>query len=170
MTSQRSPAPLRAVGGTEFATPAAFPPFALWRASGRAPGRQRGFSLLEMLAAFLVFAIGFGVMMEMTSSSLRNARHGAELTEAALWAQSKMDLAGIDEPIQPGSARGEFNRKYRWEMNVTEWQPPGDASPLVDLNALDMYQIELVVHWGDRDHQRTARFVTLRAIQPGPPT
>jgi general secretion pathway protein I len=130
--------------------------------------RARGFTLIEMLAAFALFAIGFGVMMEMTSSSLRNARTGAELSEAALWAQSKIDIAGIDKALAPGSEVGEFDRKYRWEMNITEWQPPADAAPL-EVNGIaqmNLYQIELIVRWGQGDRERRARFVTLRAIQP----
>ena len=132
------------------------------------PRRAKGFSLIELLAAFVVFAIGFGVMMQMTSSALRNARVGAELTEAALWAQSRIDVAGIDAPLVPGSKTGEFDRKYRWEMNVKEWEPPADAAQLgIEVsNMLKLYQIELIVRWGDRARERQARFVTLRAIQP----
>ena len=127
-----------------------------------------GFTLLELLAAFVIFAIGFGVMMDMTASSLRNARVGAELTEAALWAQSKLDVAGIDAPIKPGSDSGEFNRKYRWEMNTTEWVPPTDAAQLAvaGVAPMELYRIELIVRWGDNRKERSAHFVTLRAIQP----
>jgi len=129
---------------------------------------QRGFSLIEMLAAFVVFAIGFGVMMELSAASLHNARRGAELTEAALWAQSKLDLAGIDSALQPGTSNGEFDRKYRWEMNVSEWQPPSDAAQLSDPGTLSMLEVELVLRWGQGERGQQARFVTLRAIQPDP--
>ncbi|MDZ4814380.1 MAG: prepilin-type N-terminal cleavage/methylation domain-containing protein [Pseudomonadota bacterium] len=135
--------------------------------------RCGGFTLVEMLAAFALFAIGFGVMMEMTSSSLRNARVGADMSEAALWAQSKMDVAGIEEPLAPGSKVGEFDRKYRWEMNVTEWEPPADAAQLdidgAGATQVVLFQIELIVRWGQGDRERRARFVTLRAIQPNQP-
>ena len=133
--------------------------------------RAAGFTLLELLAAFAIFAIGFGVMMEMTSSSLRNARVGAELTEATLWAQSKLDVAGLDKVLKPGGETGEFDRKYRWDMNVTEWQPPTDAAQLgVDgVAPVELFQIEVIVRWGQGDRERRARFVTLRAIQPGQP-
>ena len=43
----------------------------------RLASRQRGFSLIEMLAAFVVFAIGFSVMMDVAASSMRNARRAA---------------------------------------------------------------------------------------------
>ncbi len=142
---------------------------ASFRQAITAPSRARGFSLIELLAAFVVFAIGFGVMMELTSSSLRNARNGAELTEAALWAQSKLDVAGLDKALAPGSEVGEFDRKYRWEMNITEWEPPADAAPIPvgGVAPLDIFKIELIVRWGQGERERRARFVTLRALQPG---
>ena len=130
--------------------------------------RQRGFSLIEMLAAFVVFAIGFGVMMELSAASLHNARRGAELTEAALWAQSKLDLAGIEEPLQAGISSGAFNHRYRWEMQVRPWQPPSDAAQLNDPSTLSMLEVELLVSWGQGASGHQARFATLRAIQPDP--
>ena len=133
----------------------------------RLPNAQRGFSLIELLAAFVVFAIGFSVMMDIASSSMRNARRASEQTAAALWAQSLLDAAGIDEKIEPGARSGRFDRKYRWDLQVSEWQPPADAAPLQETAPLEMYRIELVVHWGEGDQERSSKFVTVRAVQPG---
>lgn len=129
--------------------------------------RQRGFTLIEMLAAFVIFALGFGVMMEITSSSLRNARRAADRTEAALWAQSLMDAAGVDEKIELGRRSGKFDRKYRWDMQVSEWEPPAEAARFEGAAPLEMYRIELVVLWGRGESERSSRFVTVRAVQPG---
>lgn len=130
-------------------------------------GRQRGFTLVEMLAAFVVFALGFGVMMEITSGSLRNARRAAEQTQAVLWAQSLLDAAGVDQKLEPGAKSGKFDDKYRWEMQVNEWEPPADASQFDTQAPVKMFQIELVVRWGRGDDARSSRFVTVRAMQPG---
>lgn len=129
--------------------------------------RQHGFSLIELLAAFVVFALGFGVMMEITSSSLRNARRAAEQTEAALWAQSLIDALGVDEKIKVGADSGKFNERYRWELQVSEWEPPADAAPFEFASLIEMYRIELVVRWGPSGAERSAKFVTVRAVQPG---
>ncbi len=133
----------------------------------RARKRQRGFSLIEMLAAFVVFAIGFSVMMDIAASSLRNARRAAENTEAALWAQSLVDAAGVESKIEPGASSGEFDRKYRWDMQVSEWEPPSEATRFEGEAPLEMYRIEVVVRWGRGDAERTSKFVTVRAVQPG---
>jgi len=133
----------------------------------RAVSRHRGFSLIELLAAFVVFAIGFSVMMDIASSSLRNARRAAEQTEAALWAQSLIDVAGIDEKIEPGATSGRFDRKYRWDMQVSDWEPPSEATQFEGTAPLEMYRIEVVVRWGEGSNERTSKFVTVRAVQPG---
>lgn len=129
--------------------------------------RQRGFALVELLGAFLVFAIGFAVMMELAASGLKQARLSAERSEAALWAQSKMDLLGIEEPIKEGSSSGEFNERFRWDLAITEWTPPADAAQFETLNVVDLFRIELTVRWGPPAAERHAKFVTVRAIQPG---
>jgi general secretion pathway protein I len=133
----------------------------------RHASRQKGFSLIEMLAAFVVFAIGFGVMMDIAAGSLRNARRAAESTEAALWAQTLLDAAGVDAKIEAGASSGEFDRKYRWDMQVSEWEPPADAARFEGQVPLEMYRIEVVVRWGRGDAERASRFVTVRAVQPG---
>lgn len=129
--------------------------------------RRRGFALVELLAAFLVFAVGFAVMMELAASGLKQARTSAEMTDAALWAQAKMDTIGIEEPVREGSDSGEFDDKYRWELAITEWEPPADASMFETTNLVELYRIELVVRWGRGRAERSAKFVTVRAIQPG---
>lgn len=133
----------------------------------RRSNRQGGFSLIEMLAAFVVFALGFSVMMEVTSSSLRNARRAADQTEAALWAQSLIDAAGVDDKIEVGAESGRFDDKYRWDMQVSEWEPPSDAARFEGESPLQMFRIEVVVRWGRGETERSSKFVTVRAVQPG---
>ena len=144
------------------------------------PRRQRGFSLIELIAAFVVFAIGFGALMQILSSSLRNTRLSAEYTEAALWAQTKLDTAGFGEHLKEGSERGDFNDNYRWQLEVHKYQFSDNQQSTQALTQMDLYRLDLTVSWGERFNARSAHFVTLRAanpdpnagmapIQPGPP-
>lgn len=52
---------------------------------------QGGFTLLEVLLAFLVFALSFAVTLEILTGSIRNTARAREYTEATLIAQSLMD-------------------------------------------------------------------------------
>lgn len=138
----------------------------------RLSDRQSGFTLIELMAAFVIFAIGFGVLLETLGASLRNTTRSAEYTQAALWAQSKLDTEGVGEHLKEGGSNGKFDEKYRWELTVTKYEPPADlakansaASPLVS-PGIELYTLDLNVIWGKFNSPRNAHFRTLRASNP----
>lgn len=95
---------------------------------------MRGFSLIEMVAAFLVFAIGMGVLMQILSTSMHTTRQSSDYTMAALWAQSKLDTVGIGEHIEEGRSSGRFDDNYSWELDIRQVdpssvEPPPQAQP-----------------------------------------
>lgn len=125
--------------------------------------RQQGFTLLEVLAAFLVFALSFAVVMQVMSSSLRNTRLSGNLTQAALYAQSKMDLLGIEAPVEESSDSGEFDDEYSWEMQITPYQPEDGRTLNNELIPVDLYQVDLTVYWEEARQQQQTTFTTLYA-------
>ncbi|HZP65668.1 MAG TPA: prepilin-type N-terminal cleavage/methylation domain-containing protein [Rudaea sp.] len=145
------------------------------------PPRQRGFTLIELIAAFVVFALGFGVLMQILSSCLHTTAQSADYTRAALWAQSLLDTQGVGEPLQEGDYSGRFDDKFSWRLRIGKIDPPepiaavggvapgnsnAQAMPETSVNAIDLYQLELVVSWGSYYMTHNARFVTLRSINP----
>lgn len=128
------------------------------------PRRQRGFSLLEIIAAFLIFAIGFGVLLEILTSSLQIAQRSEEYTEASLWAQTKMAGVGLGEALEEGSEHGEFSDEYRWDMEINAYQPPNVPEDIEENLPIDLYRVALTVSWGPPERAHHARFVTLRAV------
>jgi general secretion pathway protein I len=149
--------------------------------------RQRGFTLIEMIAAFVIFAIAIGSLMQILSMSVNNTRRSLDETRASLWAQSLLDNVGIGERIEAGRTSGEFDRNYRWEMNIELVDPQtveaeattmlgdvavaqqvgnGGTSPLAELPQMELFHVELLVVWGGRATERSARFTTLRLTLP----
>lgn len=140
----------------------------------RAPprlARQRGFSLIELIAAFVVFALAFGVLMGILSSSIRNTRLAAEYTQAALWAQSRLDVVGIGEKLKEGHESGRFDDDYRWELDISKYEPPPmpvesgvpHSGNLENFQSIELYRVDLEVLWGDRRSSKSAHFVSLRS-------
>lgn len=101
-------------------------------ATGR---RQGGFSLIEVIAAFLIFAIGFGVLLQILTGSLRIAHRSAEDTQATLWAESLLDQVGVGEPLKEGTDSGQFDNTYHWSMVVTKVEPPVAQMGVEDADA-----------------------------------
>lgn len=159
---------------------------------------MRGFSLIEMIAAFLVFAIGIGVLMQILATSMHSARQSSQYTMAALWAQSKLDTVGVGKPIEAGRSSGRFDDNYSWDLDIEQVdpgsvEPPHQQTALagnaaapaskaqtsvanagqgggIEVSPFDLYQVDLTVIWGSGTGARphTAHFGTLRAANPDP--
>lgn len=125
---------------------------------------QGGFTLVEVMAAFAIFAVIFAAVMQILSTALSNTRRSEHFTEAALWAQSKLDTVGIEGPLEPGVESGEFNDTFEWEMDVSEHIVVDDRGLDTEELPVNLYRVVLTVHWRDGDRRRSAEFETLRAV------
>lgn len=157
--------------------------------------RTRGFTLIEMIAAFLVFAISIGLLMQVLAGAMRNAQQSSNYTMAALWAQSKLDGVGVVERVEEGNSSGRFDDTFAWSLDVKsvdphDVEPPpqalsagrAGAAPAttsgadaglgggIEVQPFDLYQVDLVVTWGGGigKQPHSAHFGTLRAVNPEP--
>lgn len=126
-------------------------------------GSQRGFSLLEVIAAIMLLAIAFTALMKVAGASISLTHNAAEHSGAAMRARSLLDSAFVGGPITPGSSSGKFDQQYRWQLNVTPWNQSDNAAPETSLH---LYQLDLDVLWGPLAHPRSAHFRTLRLGGP----
>ncbi len=128
---------------------------------------QSGFTLLEVLLAFVVFAVSFAVVMEILSSAMRGTVRAREYTEAALVAQSVMDLVGREIPLEQLRLDGESMGDYRWSLDIYLLEAQEDYQrrvvDIADTMATEIYQVDLVLEWGDGALARSKRFSTVRA-------
>ena len=131
------------------------------------PARSRGFTLLELVIAFVVFALALGALMEVNASSLRAARRSAQMTEAALLAKSKLDEFGVGVELDEGRENGRFEgTDFSWELDVRKEEPPPTATGVIEAVPVDLYRLDLTVRWQEGRDDRRAKFATMRAIQP----
>lgn len=151
--------------------------------------RMRGFTLIEIVAALVLFAIALGILMQMTGNSLRAARQAQHYSVAALHAQSLLDAAGHGETLREGVTTGRLDDGTEWTLRVAKADvatiampvpqtpaaqaAPGAPAPLTpaagvrDEVPVDLYRLDLTLRWEDGRGRREAAFSTLRAIQPG---
>lgn len=128
---------------------------------------QRGFTLLEVLAAIALLAFAFAIGLRAMSGALNNSVHGEALTAATLEAQSLLDQQGLVVPLRAGVQQGNFPDGASWQLRTSKFTPPANgfavspAQPLAG-NGIDLFRMDLDVRYGGN---RTLHFATLRAQQ-----
>lgn len=126
--------------------------------------RSGGFTLIEVMAAFAIFAVLFGVMLQILSTSMSNTRRSGDFTQAALLAQSTLDMIGIEALPEPGRYAGDYNDRYRYEIQIEPYLIQDERAVNYEELPIDLYAIVLTVSWGEGRNERSARFETLRAV------
>ncbi len=139
------------------------------RGRGRtvAAGREGGFTLLELLLAFMVFALSFATVLEIISGSMRNTVRARHFTEAALTAQSIMDQVGVMIPLEAGQQLSGEDGEYRWTLDIYEYEGGEnglDTIELAELTGIGLLQVDLYVRWGEGQGEQVRRFSTLKAL------
>jgi general secretion pathway protein I len=129
--------------------------------------RNRGFTLLELLLAFVVFALSFATVLEILSGSMRNTVKARHYSEAALTAQSLMDQVGLEIPLQAGSFSNGEAGEYEWEITIQNYAGDGDTAhsvALADLTGITLLQVDLAISWGKPPREQTRFFSTIKAV------
>lgn len=108
--------------------------------------RARGFTLIEVLAAFAVLAIGVAVVAGMLNGGRRQVRYAAELSYAAQLAQSVLDGQGLSARLHEGEDEGDSpDRHMHWHLQIREI-----TDPLADRELIERLQqdasAELLAH------------------------
>lgn len=118
------------------------------------PGRQGGFTLLEMLAALTVLALCCAVLLTAFGQSAKSLQQVQRSDRLSLAARSLMDEFS-NGPLQPGRSAGTWDGALGWQLDVS--QQPGNTPQIA------LYRLDLNLTEG----RRHARFSTLQARAAG---
>lgn len=89
---------------------------------------EGGFTLLEVLVAITILAIGIALTVSLISKSLINIRIIDARTRIVDHANSVMELTLLDPEIrEPGAFEGDFEDGTRWTMQIEEYNPDEQA-------------------------------------------
>lgn len=89
--------------------------------------RRNGFTLIEIIISLSILVVGLVALLALFISSFDVAMKAANLTEATIYAQQKMEevkKAGYDLTLA-GTTTGSFNPTYSWTLVVTNEAPTG---------------------------------------------
>jgi len=131
----------------------------------RRRARETGFTILEVLAAFVVFAVSLAALLQVFSGGLRDAQLADEYARAVIIAQSRLAGFSASEKLEEGSTSGSEDR-YSWTVAATaydERQENTEADRSKDYNLrVRLLRVESKVAWRAADgRDRDVRLVTL---------
>ena len=137
----------------------------------RSPRAQRGYTLIEVIVAFMVLALALTVLLGIMSGATKQVRWADDAGRAALHAESLLAQQGVGEPLRPGRTEGDFEEgRYRWTLEVERWrdptQPPNPQPE--DPGAARLYALDLQVQWGDGAPRDRLALRSLRLVTPDP--
>lgn len=133
----------------------------------RSARRSEGFTLLEVLLAFVIFALSFATVLEIQSGSIRNTIKAREYSEIALIAQSVMDQVGLEIPLEEGTSASGESGDYTWYVTVDPFDDPTgevDSIELAELTGIELLRVDLVISWGEPPRERYREFSTVRSM------
>src|SRR5689334_9764421 len=86
---------------------------------------QRGFSLLEVLVAFVIISLVATALFRLFGGALGNAAAANEWSRAMLVAETRLTVAANAQPLREAFDQGvESDGRIRWESKVTPYDPP----------------------------------------------
>jgi general secretion pathway protein I len=149
------------------------PPPRTCQSDARPVRAQRGFSVLEVLVAFIIVALVVTALFQLFGGALRNASGAGDWTRALLVAQSRLELSASAQPLREASDAGtEPDGRIAWRASVTPYVPP-DPNPDLERASESMttrlYRISVDVTFaGDDGKPRTVSLSTVRIGQRNP--
>ncbi|MGB5520546.1 MAG: type II secretion system protein [Gammaproteobacteria bacterium] len=126
--------------------------------------RQRGFSLIEILVAFMILAMSLTVIFRIFSGGLRNVALSEDYARAVLVAEAQLSAIGISEPLEQGVSSGEWGTRFRWERVIENYQPWEQQDKQLSARVL-AYQVTVNVDW---EHAGRSRQISLRSVRLKP--
>ena len=127
--------------------------------------RQAGFTLIEIVVAFVILSMVLAVSYEIFSTGMRRAGDLEDQSQALAIAQSQLALAGIGESFPPANSGGESDdRRFRWNVTVADYDDGVDPAKRV-LQTYYPVRISIRVAWNSASSQE--RFLDMSTLVLG---
>ena len=107
--------------------------------------RSHGFSLLEVLVAFVILALVGTALFRLFSGSLANVSAADDYTRAVLVAESALAEAAATQPLREATANGSADDgRIEWTTRVAPYTPTdvsADLQRVADAMATRLYRV-----------------------------
>jgi general secretion pathway protein I len=125
-----------------------------------------GFTLLEVLVAFVIAALALGVLFEGAAVGLRSARSAGAYEQAVARARSHLAVIGHGQAVAPGVASGDDGSGFQWSTRVTQVaagrKAPPPESPAAPAVSYALYDVAVSIGWVEDGRPRSVTLQTRR--------
>ena len=129
--------------------------------------RARGFSLLEVLVAFVILSLVATALFRLFSGALNNASAADDYSRALLVGESAIAEAAAARPLRDGTAQGTADDgRIEWTTKVEPYVVPGAVpDPLVDTMPTRLVRVSAEVRFpAPSGGTRTLALATTRLV------
>lgn len=122
-------------------------------------GRHLGFTLLEVLVAFLILSIVLTLALRVAGSIARASGLFSDYAMATMRAENILAEAQLDDGLAPGTTAGVAEGQWHWRRRVSPHREAGrafDANP-----AWQLLRIDVDVNWSRGGRERGLSVSTL---------
>ena len=120
---------------------------------------EDGFSLLEVIVALAIMAMGFVTVLQLFSGSIRSVGMSEQYLKATTLAQSKMGELEMNN-YRVSEFEGTFanEENYRWQLDISPY--------ITELNSVEnniqLSEVLLKVFWSDSNKVRNVELSTIK--------
>lgn len=125
--------------------------------------KEAGFSLLEILIAFSIFAVAISILLRIFSAGVTTATVAEDYIIAVQIAESLLARTGVDEKLASGG-EGQENEYFNWEVKII----PANLeinNELPKSMSVTAVQVDVSVNWdNERGNGRTVHLTTVKLM------
>jgi len=106
---------------------------------GPANGAQAGFTLLEVMVAFVIAALASIILYEAAFNGAAESATAARYQEAVTRAQSRLATIGTLTALRPLTAGGDDGGGFQWSLQITPERATGLGMTLYDVAVTEYF-------------------------------
>lgn len=118
---------------------------------------MRGYSLIEMVLAMMIFSLCVGALMHLFGVCLRSTAKSRDYAQAVYLAQGLLEEKLADGVFYEETDSGDFggeNPRHSWSLESEEMEPAG------------LYRIKVAVMWEEQGVDKSYSLTMLAAERP----
>jgi len=127
--------------------------------------RIRGFTLIEVVVAMAILAVGLTIIIELFSGGLRLGRTSVEYTKAVNYARMKMEEIAVKQKMEEGSEEGKIDDTFHWKVDVKRV----DILPIENRADFklpaELFLVKINILWKSGSKERSTRIESYKTIR-----